>query len=72
MLERRLCVYNAGFNWGLKVDASREIDCDYDVILRNTFARGRVKGVHTVVRRAFCFLRFALLFLGLMTHYRES
>ena len=26
----------------------------------------------TVVRRVFCFWRFALLFLGLTTHYRES
>jgi len=27
---------------------------------------------HTVVRHAFCFWRFALLFLGLATHYHES
>ena len=44
---------------------ARDIDCGYDVILQK---RSR----HTVVRRTFCFWRFALLFLGLATHYRES
>jgi len=58
MLVKRLCAYNVG----LKVDMSREIDCGY-VILQ--------KHAHTIVRRVFCFWQFALLFLGLVTHYRE-
>jgi len=44
----------------------RDIDCDYDVILENVRSCKR----HTVVHRAFCFWRFTLLFLGLVTHYR--
>ena len=65
MLERRLCVYNVG----LKVDANREI---LTVIMMSCYKKVHSCKRHTIVRRAFCFWRFALLFLGLSTHYRES
>ena len=56
MLERRLCVYNAG----LKVDASREI---LTVVMMSYYENVYSCKRHTVVRRTFCFWRFALLFL---------
>ena len=65
VLERRLCVYHAG----LKVDVSREI---LTVVMMSYYETVRSCKRHTVVCRAFCFWRFALLFLGLVTHYRES
>ena len=65
MLARRLCVYNAG----LKVGARREIST---VVMMSYYENVRSCKRHTVVRRAFCFWRFTLLFLGLATHYRES
>jgi len=64
MLERRLCVYNAG----LKVDASEEI---LTGVMTSYYENVRSCKRHTVVRRVL-FLRCALLFLGLSTHYRES
>ena len=64
MSERRLCVYHAG----LKVDASWEIliviMTSYDEYICSCKR-------HTVVHCTFCFGWFALLFLGLATHYRE-
>ena len=65
MLERRLCVYNAA----LKVDASREI---LIVVMTSYYENVRSCKRHTAVRRVFCFWRFALLVLGLATHYHES
>jgi len=65
MLERRLCIYNAG----LKVDASQEI---LTVVMMSYYKNVRLCKRLTVVRRAFRLWRFALLFLGLATHYRES
>jgi len=44
---------------------SRDIDCGYDVILPKMFARVK----DTVIHYAFCFWRFALLFLVPATHY---
>ena len=65
MLERRLCVYNVG----LKVDTSQEI---LTAVMRSYYENVSSGKRHTVVRRAFCFWQFALLFLVLATHYRES
>ena len=65
MLARRLCVYNAG----LKVDARWEIST---VVMMSYYENVCSCKRHTVVRRVFCFWRFALLFLGLATHYHES
>jgi len=65
MLERRLCVYNVG----LKVDTSQEI---LTVVMMPYYENVHSCKRHTVVHRAFCFWRFALLFLGLATHYCES
>jgi len=65
MLARKLCVYNAGLN----IDASREI---FTVVMTSYYENVRSCKRHTVVHRAFRFSRFALLFLGLATHYRES
>ena len=56
MLERRLCVLNAG----LKVDASREI---LTVIMMSYYEKVCSCKRHTVVHRAFYFWRFALLFI---------
>ena len=64
-LERRLRVYNAG----LKVDAGQEI---LTVIMTSCYKNACSYKRHTVVHHAFCFWRFALLFLGLKTHYHES
>ena len=65
MLERILCVYDAG----LKVDVSREI---LTVIMTSYYEIARSCKRHTVVHRVFCCWWFALHFLGLATHYRES
>ena len=65
MLERRLCVYNAG----LKVDASQEI---LTVITMHYYENVCLCKRHTVIYRVFCFWRFALLFLCFTTHYCES
>ena len=42
------------------------------VVMTSYYENVRSCKRHTVVRRTFCFWRFALLFLGLATHYRES
>jgi len=65
MLERRLCVYNAG----LKVDTSRKI---LTVIMASYNENVHSCKRHTVVCRAFCFWRFPFLFLRLATYYCES
>jgi len=48
----------------------RDIDCDYDIIIITKKVCSCKR--HTVVHHVFCFCRFALLFLGLITHYHES
>ena len=58
MLERRLCVYNAG----LKVDASREI---LTVVMTSSYENVRSCKRHTVVCRAFCFSDALCSFLAL-------
>ena len=65
MLARRLCVYSVGF----KVDASQEI---FNVGMMSYYKKVCSCKRHTVVHCAFCFWQFALLFLGLMTHYRYT
>jgi len=65
MLERRLCVYNAG----LKVDTSQEV---LTVIMTSYYKNVRPCKRHIAVCRAFCFWQFALPFLGLVTHYCQS
>ena len=54
---------------GLKVDVSREI---LTPIMMSYYKNVCSCKRHTVVRRAFCFWWFTLLFLGLTTYYRES
>ena len=58
MLERRLCVYNAG----LKVDASREI---LTVVMTSYYENVCSCKRHTVVRRVFCFGDSLCSFLAL-------
>jgi len=58
MLERRLCIYNAG----LKVDASREI---LTVVMTSYYENVRSCKRHTVVRRVFCFGDALCSFLAL-------
>jgi len=65
MLGRKLCVYNVG----LKVDVRREIST---VVMMSYYENVHSCKKHTVVCRAFRFWWFALLFLALATHYRES
>jgi len=65
MLTRKLCVYNAG----LKFDMTREI---LTVVMISYYENVHSCKRHTVVRCVFYFWWFALLFLGLATHYRES
>jgi len=62
MLARRLCAYNAD----LKVDTSEEI---LTVVMTSYYENIRSCKRHTVVRCVFCFWRFALLFLCLMTYW---
>jgi len=64
MLARRLCAYNAG----LKVDASREI---LTVVMTSCYENIHLCKRHAAVCCMLWFWRFALLFLGLATHYRE-
>ena len=59
------CLYNVG----LKVDMARQIST---AVMMSYYENIPSCKRHTVVRRMFCFWRFALPFLGLVTHYCES